>query len=44
MKNYLNIVRKINVRKTEEAEQLLKAYSEAIQKDREGNGTNVYRR
>lgn len=39
MKVYLNIVRKVNVRMTEEAEKLLKLYSAAIQKDRHGKLT-----
>ncbi len=37
MKTYLNIVRKIKVRRTDEAQQLLKAYSDTIQKDRTGS-------
>ncbi|XP_037031821.1 uncharacterized protein LOC119071167 isoform X2 [Bradysia coprophila] len=36
MKNYLNVVRKVKLRKEHKAQQLLKAYSDTIQRDRGG--------
>lgn len=41
MKSYLNVVRKIDVKKSEEANKLLTLYYDAIEKDRQGKPTKT---
>lgn len=42
MKSYLNIVRKVNVQNTDDAQKLLKSYSDTIQIDREGKSNRHF--